>query len=274
MKALSDTIGHIAPPRPRPQRRFASARAIFALILREMSTTYGRSPGGYVWEVLQPVGGIALLSIVFSYAFRSPPIGTSFALFYATGFIVLSHFNGLNQKMGIAIRFSKPLLTYPNVTLMDAILARFLLNTLTSFLVFIILMTGIVTMFDLRIILDLPEIFKAWAMLTALSFGVGILNCFLMSMFPVWQQVWQILTRPLFIVSGIFFLIDNLPAAYRDILLYNPVAHVIMQMRAGFYATYEAPLVSPVYVYLISLVCAVSGVLLLHRYHRMIIDER
>ena len=63
------------------RRRFASLRAIGALILREMSTSNGRSPGGYLWAVLEPAGGIALLSLVFAAAFRNPPIGISFPMF-------------------------------------------------------------------------------------------------------------------------------------------------------------------------------------------------
>ncbi|MEL6475009.1 MAG: sugar ABC transporter permease, partial [Pseudomonadota bacterium] len=36
----------------RQRRRFASLRSIIALMLREMATSYGRSPGGYLWAVL------------------------------------------------------------------------------------------------------------------------------------------------------------------------------------------------------------------------------
>jgi hypothetical protein len=60
---------------PAPNRRprfLASFRTITALILREMATTYGRSPGGYLWAVLEPVAGVALLSLVFSLALRNP----------------------------------------------------------------------------------------------------------------------------------------------------------------------------------------------------------
>ena len=41
----------LAPVRGSP-RRFATARTIMALILREMSTRYGRTPGGYLWTVV------------------------------------------------------------------------------------------------------------------------------------------------------------------------------------------------------------------------------
>lgn len=265
----------LLPNRLIPTRgRFAGTRAISALMLREMSTTYGRSPGGYLWAILEPVAAVALLSFVFSYALQTPPIGNNFSLFYATGYLILSAFNGLNQKLGIAIRFSKPLLAYPKVSYMDAVLARFVLNALTQALVIFIVLAGIILVMDLQVTISFPRVLHAFLMLLALSFGVGVLNCFLISMFPVWQQIWSILTRPLFIISGIFFLIDNLPESYRDILLYNPLAHVIMQMRSGFYATYDAPLVSAAFVYLTALICAAFGLLMLRRYHRTIVNER
>ena len=47
-------------------------RTVVALILREMATTYGRSAGGYVWAILEPVLGVALLSVVFGMALDIP----------------------------------------------------------------------------------------------------------------------------------------------------------------------------------------------------------
>src|SRR5690606_17476223 len=115
-----------------------AARSVFALMLREMSTTYGRSPGGYLWAVGDPVAGVLLLSIVFSLAFRSPPLGTNFPLFYATGFLPFMAYTELTMKIGQAIRYSRPLLTYPTVTFVDALLSRLLLNLLTNVVIFII----------------------------------------------------------------------------------------------------------------------------------------
>ncbi|WP_430450396.1 ABC transporter permease [Rhodophyticola sp.] len=65
-----------------------------ALILREMSVTYGRSPGGYIWAVLEPAAGIGLLVLVFSVAFEAPPMGSNFAMFYATGMIPFLAYSG------------------------------------------------------------------------------------------------------------------------------------------------------------------------------------
>ena len=58
-----------------------------------MGPKFGRSAGGYFWALAEPLGGILLLSIAFSLALRTPPLGTSFMLFYATGVIPLYMFN-------------------------------------------------------------------------------------------------------------------------------------------------------------------------------------
>lgn len=260
------------PPIKAGKRRFASLRTIAALMLREMATSNGRSPGGYLWAVLEPVAGIALLSAVFSVAFRNPALGTNFALFYATGMIPFVLFNGVSNKLAQAINFSKPLLAYPSVTFLDAILARFFLNMLTEIMVAYIVFTGILLAFETRVIINIPVIAEAMLLTGALALGVGTLNCFLTTRFPIWQQAWSILMRPMFIISGVFLLYDNLPRPAQEGLWYNPLIHVIGLMRRGFYTTYDAAYVSQGYVLGISAVCLVMGLVLLRRHQYTLLN--
>ena len=67
---------------PLQARKFKSARTIMALMLREMTTSYGRSPGGYVWAILEPVGAVAMITLVLSVGLRIriPSQGTSVVL--------------------------------------------------------------------------------------------------------------------------------------------------------------------------------------------------
>lgn len=256
--------------RPRP---LASARSIIALVLREMATTSGRASGGYLWAILEPAAGIALLTIVFSLAFRAPPLGTSFPVFYATGILPFMMYNDIGNRLGRAIRFSKPLLFYPRLTFADALLARFFLAVLTQIVVFCLVTTGVLLLADGGAILHVPSIVIAIAMTAALGIGIGTLNCFLFSQFPAWERIWGILNRPMFIISGIFFTFESVPPEYREYLWYNPLIHIIGQMRRGFYPTYEAPFVTHIYVFGIALVTLVAGLVLLSRYHRDLIDS-
>lgn len=258
-------------PRTRP---FATLRSISALMLREMATTYGRSPGGYIWAVLEPVGAIAIMTLAFSLLLRSPSLGTNFLLFYATGYLPFSLYMSLSVKISQAIRFSRPLLAYPSVTYTDAIIARLLLNLLTQVMVFYIIMSGIHLVYDVRTVLDLPAILLAFSMATALGLGVGVMNCFLMSIMPVWENIWQIVNRPLFLLSMVLYIYEDMPSYVQNYLWYNPLGHMTGVMRTGFYPTYDATYVSVTYVFGVAAVLTTAGLILLGRYHRLILNER
>lgn len=254
-------------------RRHKTVRVVMALILREMTTSYGRSPGGYLWAILEPVLALGLMSFVFSMAFRSPGLGDNFPLFYATGYLPFMLYSDLAAKVGQAIRFSRPLLTYPSVKFSDAILARFLLNAMTHLVVALVVFSGIIMIFDAKNILYLPAILNAFLMAMTLGLGVGTLNCFLTMRFPIWERIWVIANRPLFIISCILFLFDSVPEPFRSVLWYNPLVHVTGEMRRGFYATYDASYVEPTFAYGISIGSLLLGLILLGRYNRKLLNE-
>ena len=272
---MTDLITNLpAPQRPRQtRRRFASQRSLVALMLREMTTSYGRSPGGYLWAVLEPAAGIALLSWLFSLGLKSPGLGSNFAIFYATGMVPFLMYADLSSKTATSLMYSRKLLEYPTVTYVDAMVARFLLNLLTQLMVSYIIFSAILIYYETRTVMELSVIFQAYCMLPVLAAGVGTLNCFLFTMFPLWQRAWAIFTRPLFFLSCIFFLFETFPAAYRDMLWYNPLVHVVGTMRHAFYPSYEAPYVEPLYVYGFGLVCLVTGLVFLNRYHRFLLND-
>lgn len=263
-----------SPLAPMPQRRrFASSRTISALMLREMATTYGRSPGGYLWAVLEPVAGVVLLSFVFSLALRSPSLGSNFQLFYATGIVPLGVFTAISLRVGNSLTFSRPLLAYPSVTFVDAILARFILNMLTQIMVAYLILGGIMMLYDTKVIITLPYIAAALALSGMLALGIGTLNCFLFTLFPLWSQVWSIVMKPIFIISCIFMTFEDLPNWARDILWFNPIVHLVGMMRHGFYSSYHAAYVSVPYVMGISLISGVLGLLLLYRYQYSLLER-
>lgn len=256
-----------------PRRRFATLRSIAALVLREMATTNGRSPGGYAWAIIEPAAGIALLSLIFSVGFRNPPVGVSFAMFYATGILPFMMFSDIHGKIATSLMFSKQLLAYPTVTFIDAILARFFLNLITQILVGYIIFSGCLLLFETRTTLDLPVIIQAYAVSAFLGLGLGTLNAYVFTRFNIMQRFWSILMRPMFLISGVILLPETIPQPYQDYLWYNPLVHVTGLMRRGFYGTYDAHYVSVAYVLGISLISMALGLMLLRRHHQDLINN-
>lgn len=273
----TDPSGPPVKPAQRPgggvDRRFATARSVMALMLREMATRYGRSPGGYAWAVLEPLGAILIMALGFALIVRNPPLGSSFTLFFATAFLPFTLYMNLSNHVSRSINFSRALLFYPAVTWVDALLARFVLNALTDILVMVLLLTGFLLVTDTRVILDIGPILESVALAVLLGLGIGVLNCALIGLFPVWMQIWSIANRPLFLVSGVFFLYEDLPQTVQGILWYNPLLHVTGLMRQGFYPTYGGDYISLTFVLLVSLLSLFFGVVLLGRYHRDILNN-
>ncbi|TQS70179.1 sugar ABC transporter permease [Rhodobacteraceae bacterium] len=261
------------PSRNTRKHQFPTGRVVLALVLREMSSRYGRSPGGYLWALLEPLGGIFILTLAFSLMARTPPLGTSFILYYTTGFVPFSLYMTLSNTVARSLTFSKPLLTYPAVTWVDALMARFFLNSLTGIMVSYIIFAIVLLATGLRPNLDIGKVLQSTALTLLLGVSLGTLNCALIGLIKIWDQVWSIAMRPLFLMSGVIFLYDTLPQKVQDILWYNPVLHVVSLMHMGFYPTYHPQHISPLYVVFFSLICLTLGLILLRRWHRDILSN-
>lgn len=242
-------------------------RTTTALMLREMATTFGRSPGGYLWAIVEPVAAIALLSFAFSLAFRAPPLGESFALFYATGYLPYMLFHDVSQKIAMSTRFSRPLLSFGAVGWAEAVSARLFLNTLTHLVVFCLVFLGTVSLAQEFAGIDWARVLLGLGLAAFLALGVGCLNCFLFLAYPAWERLWGIALRPLFIVSGVLFLMEDAPEDFQNILWFNPLFHITGYLRAAGYTEYRPLYTAPEYVCALALTALFFGALLLRVHH-------
>ncbi len=256
---------------PIPARRLRTLRVTGALMLREIAVSNRRAVFGYLWEVVEPVAFIAILMAIFSLIFMRPPLGDSFALFYASGILPYLMFLGTAQKVGSAVRFSRPLLSYPGVTFIDAILARFLLAAVTKLVVFALVVVMIVTVLDVDPLFDLPALIRGLALVFLLALAVGVMNCLLFALFPLYESVWVVVTRPLFMVSAVLFLFDQVPLPWRDWLWWNPMIHLVGQVRAGLYPAYAGDYVSALYICGLAAAILPVALFFLRRYWRELI---
>lgn len=245
---------------------FQTLRNVFALMMREMTTSYGRSALGYFWVLAEPVAGILLLASVFALAFDRPSLGVSFPLFYASGLLPFMMYMDVTGKVAGSITFSRQLLFYPKVSFVDAILARLILNALTQIMVFCVVASALLLTYPNQSILDMSAIINATLSALCLALGIGSFNAYAFWAWPSWQRIWGALNRPMFILACVLFLFDDVPQPYRDYLWYNPLIHIVGEMRRGFYSFYDAPYVSLLYVNGIGVGLTAVGLLLLKRH--------
>ena len=254
-------------PRKRIRQDGSRLRSIAALVLREVQALYGRSPGGYVWAILEPLGVIILLAFAFSLLLRRPSLGDSFLLFYATGYLPFQLYGRLQQMVSQALKYSRSLLVYPVVTWFDAIVARILLHSLTGLVVAAMLLQGMIVVLDLDVHIDMMPVLIAFAVAIGLGAGIGMVNSVLQAYFPVWRTIWRIATQPLMLASGVLFIYEDLPTVAQGVLWYNPLLHVTAIARSGFFPTYDPQFVSPAFVGGTTFVLLFFGLLLIRRFN-------
>lgn len=252
---------------------FQMVRVIAALLMREVSTTFGRSSLGYLWAVLEPIGIIVMFTVAFSIIFREPPLGDSFPLFYATGYIPFGMYNSAQSKISTCITQNKALLFYPVVTHTDVVLGRFTLITLTEFTVAFIVFSGLSIYSNINYVASFAHIFMALGLAVVLGTSVGLMNATLFEIFPSWRSIWKILTRPMFFISAVFYVFEALPSDFQAILWWNPLVHIIGTLRVGFYPEYEGAYISWLYVIALSLILTAIGLVNLRTSNKFIINN-
>lgn len=270
MQVLSPPL---APPASHGPVRLRWMRVLFALVVREMSTKFGRSWGGYLWAIVEPLGGIFLLTFIFSLALRKPPLGTNFALFYASGVVPFFLFNKVTGSVSGAINSNRGLLTYPVVQPLDAVFAKFITDFLTMFVIGVILFSAIILWNGLPVSLDVAAIFNGYLLMGLLGLGFGTMNCVIHGFWPTWRHIWNVLTKPLFFVSGMFYTFELMPPKAQAWLWWNPLIHGVGLMRSGLYSSYDPDYINVAYVLVVALSLFVVGAYLLRRHGTRLLER-
>ncbi|MCA0930420.1 ABC transporter permease [Ruegeria profundi] len=222
-------------------------RVIVSLVLRETRATFGTSPFGYVWAIMTPTASIGLLVFIFSIAGRQPPFGSSLALFFATGILTLHFFNELSNKLMTVFDANRALLTYPIIKDVDTLFARALLVAATYTLIMAIFYATLIALGLASVPFRPEQVILAFHATWLLGLGFGTLNAVISSLWDTWTHIEKILTRPLFFISGIFYVPSQLPPQAREVLQWNPVLHLVEWFRYGFYSNYNSMILDVCY---------------------------
>lgn len=216
-------------------------RVLNALVLRETKTRYGNYKIGFLWALIEPIASVAVFVAIFASIRQGQPGGMPLAPFMLVGFVGYSFFRNPWGQMQGAIGASRNLLTFPQVTTFDVILARGILEILVTFFVFgFLLWMAWLLGEDIRIERPLA-VLGACALLSILGVGAGFFFASLEPIMPSVKQVSaQVLGRPLFFASGLFFVVDSLPGWVAEYLMWNPVLHLVELLRSAAFYGFES----------------------------------
>lgn len=249
-------------------------RVVSALVRREMRAHGGESRLGYLWALIEPGLRLIAYMVVFTYILRRhAPLGNSTALFLLTGMVPYFLFSKMAMYVSGAVGANRALLTLPPVTLPDVVAARVVLESATylfvAFIMFLALYLG-----GIANAIPSEPLAVAESCALAICFGaaVGAINMVIVSFFHNWMTIYGLITFPLWFFSGIWFLPEQVPQPYRDYLLYNPVMHIVMWFRTGFYREFRAASMDVIYTISVTALALAIGLALMRVAQRRVME--
>ena len=212
-------------------------RVVYALLMREILTRFGRHNIGFLWLFVEPMmftlGVTTLWTITKSIHGSSLPI----AAFALTGYSTVLLWRNMPARCIGAIEPNLSLMYHRNVKVIDIFLARLILEAggaTISFAVLsvIFIATGLVDPPE-----DVLQVIGGWLMTAWFGFSLALFLGSLSQESELVEKLWHPAAYLLFPLSGAAFLVDTLPPVAQHYLLYLPMVHGTEYIREGYFGS-------------------------------------
>jgi capsular polysaccharide transport system permease protein len=210
-------------------------RVIRALMVREMYTRYGRHNIGFLWVIGEPLLFCVAVSIMWYLVRGSSEHSVSVIAFVITGYSPLTLWRHCVSRSVKAFQANSTLMFHRQVTPLDIIIARLMLEFIGSTAGFMLAAGGAV----LAGIIDPPHdvglIYAGWLYVAAFSAGCGLVMAALTEMSDLLEHTVQVITYVSIPLSGAFTMVDWVPHKMQWVLLLSPSVNAFEMIRGGWF---------------------------------------
>lgn len=205
---------------------------IYALLLRELSSRFGRSRGGFIWVLVEPIAHLLVPVFIFAFIRVLFVPGVEYPVFLVYGFLPFLVFKSICMQIVNGVNSSQGLLSYRQVLLMDIFVAKAMANTVIQAIVFVVVLTALALLgFD--VLPDHPlELVGVLVLTVALAFGLGLILAAIASFIPDTRAVTNVMFMPLYFISGVLFPISRFSDEMVRWFAFNPILHLVELSRA------------------------------------------
>ena len=198
--------------------------------------------------------------------------GIDHPVFYATGIIPFLFFQHCINVCLQAVDSNIGLFNYQRIRPVHTVLSRVLLEAVIMVATGL-LVAGILCLLGFQIRLGDPLAFlMAMLLLGLFSLGLGLLVSVLGLSNEI-QKIVPMFIRPLFFISGIFFMAASISEPYQGYLLLNPMLQCIELVRSSMYPGYDTPVTGASFVGICTLTALFLGLAVYQANRRKIITS-
>ena len=217
-------------------------RVIWALVLREMHTRYGRENIGYLWIVGEPISFCLGVTIVWTMIRPAHEHGLPVTAFVVTGYVPLTMWRHCVSRSLKAFESNGALLFHRQVSPLDIIVARVILEIVGTLIAGIIVAFGAMLLGYMDPPKDYPLLYLGLAYQMLFSFACALLIASLSERSDTVEKMISAVMYLSLPLSGAFTMVSWIPDKYQWILLLSPSVHNLEMIRGGQFGSGAHPI--------------------------------
>jgi len=212
-------------------------RVVWALLLREILTRFGRHNIGFLWLFVEPM--LFTLGVTALWTMSGSVHGTTLPIvaFAVTGYSSVLLWRNMPGRCIGSIEPNLSLMYHRNVRVVDILLARVLLEAGGATISFVVLTLAFSSIGWMELPEDVLEVAFGWFMLAWFGMSLALFLGALAERSALVDKLWHPSAYLLFPLSGAAFLVDILPQKAQNIILYLPMVNGVEYVREGFFGS-------------------------------------
>jgi capsular polysaccharide transport system permease protein len=231
-------------------------RVIGALMMRELSTRFGRENIGFLWMVAEPLLFALLVGLIWRFMKGPAEHGLSVIGFVASGYLPLVMFRQtVNRSVGL-FAANASLMVHRQIRIADFILVRFLIELIGHMTAALVVGVVLVALGELPVPADMGALLLGWWAYGLFTLAAAALLAPLSEMSGILEKLMPVTTYVMIPFSGTFSMMRWLTPSAQDVLWWSPPAQAMELIRGGIWG-------EPVAVNAVALVAPAMGLLLL-----------
>ena len=248
-------------------------RVLYALMIRELTTRFGRENIGFLWIMAEPLLFAVLVSLLWRLTKGAEDHGMSVVAFVVTGYIPLTLFRHVVQRSVVVFSVNSSLLYHRQITILDFIFTRFLIEVIGCMMAYVFIASVLIAMDLFPVPKDVGLFLFGWFSYCLFCLSICLVISPLSEISETMEKLIPVTTYIMIPFSGSFTMVSWLAPELRDYLLWSPFVNGIEMMRGGIWGEKIATYYNPWNPIIISLPMIMIGLSLCRRVRRSLAVE-
>lgn len=248
-------------------------RVIHALMIRELTTRFGRENIGFLWVMVEPLLFAGLVALIWRLTHGPMEHGISIVAFVVTGYIPITLFRHCVSRSVSIFIANGSLMYHRQIKIIDFITVRCVIEIIGGMMAYLFIATVLIVLDEFPIPADVGLLIAGWSLYSIFTLSLCFIISPLSEMSEVLEKFIPVTTYIMLPFSGLFTMNAWLTPTMREYLMWSPFVNGMEMMRKGIWGDQVTAYYNVWNPIGCSAVAAVIGLLLCRRLRRTLTVE-